>query len=71
MTQRTRPNFNLRLSREEIALLKEAALLKGFSGWSAYLRHVGVNDARQTLAEHGFIRRPYEPDEPTLWETSR
>ena len=71
MGGRIRINYNLRLSPEELALLKEAAQLKGFSSWSAYLRHLGVTDARQTCAEHGFAGRSGDPDAPTLWDTPR
>ena len=70
MSGRTRMNYNLRLSPEELALLKEAAQLRGFSSWSAYLRYLGVNDARQTCAEHGFAGAP-NPNVPTLWDAQK
>ena len=71
MSGRTRANHNLRLTREELELFKTAARLKGFDGWSSYLRHLGVTDARQTCVEHGFVQRAPDPNAPTLWEVSR
>ena len=71
MSAKPRTNHNLRLSDEELALLKEASRLKGFSSWSAYLRYLGINDARQACAEHGLGGLRSDPGTPTLWDTQR
>ena len=71
MAGRKRGNYSLRLTEEEMDVLRRAAALKGFDGWSAYLRHVGITDARETCLDHGQPQRPPDPGTPTLWHNAQ
>ena len=70
MTERRRPNSSLRLSPEELALLKQAAELRGFTGWSSYVRALTVSDAR-IACRMRTVRANADPDGPTLWDKKR
>ena len=64
--ERPRRNLSIRLSDEELALLQRAAKLTGCDGWSAYLRRLGVTEARELCAAYGGPLK--DNDGPTLWE---